>query len=783
MPRVIIPHKYQKQVLLSKKRFVIAIAGIQAGKTLCGVLWLIQEIKKNPRGTFLVGAPSFKILNQSTLEKIFEVMPEGVWGSYNKMEQVYRLKSGGKIFFRSLESPDSVEGMTANAVWLDEAGQMKYRAWVNVLSRVSATNGRILITSSPYCYDEKTEIYTRNGWKKFGELTDDDEVFACNENGEGWFEKPQEIVWQRYKGKMFHFKGHAIDLLVTPNHRILYKNSNRFYIKTAEHFFKLKHRCLSIPKAVFPKIQEQEFFVLPPVENKCRISKPIKISMKDWLAFLGWFLSEGGIRKKGKDGQYQVYISQKEGKKWEILKSDLEKLPFKFSYNKKSGLFLCSNKQLWSYLKKLGNKYTKYIPNEFKFVGKNNLMVLIDRMILGDGSYRKNGRKGFSYYTVSKRLAEDFQEVCMLCGIPTKISERKQADSCIQGRIIKATTSMFHITERVRKRAMVKERRIVDYDGYIGCVAVSTGLILVRRNGEECISGNTVNWLYKQIYQKVKSKELGYENFEIVEWESVHNPYFPKENYEHAKMVLPLSEFERKYKGMFRRMQGLVYEDIFDDQGNFRNVVSDLPQFQKVICGVDWGYRDPTALAFLGITENGQVYLFDEVYKSGLTLPDIISILKDKVFENKISFIYAGKDQPGYIDELNLKGIPTMAANNEIFFGIGRVRALIRMGRFFIHRRCTNALEEFTLYVYKENDKMVEEPADENNHMMDAIRYAIASHPEFMQLENEGKVYSADQKTDEFWKEVKEDINRSYQRLRFGEYDDEDYWNMINEVI
>jgi PBSX family phage terminase large subunit len=443
MPRVIIPHEYQKRVLLSKKRFVVAIAGIQGGKTLCGVLWLIQEIKKNPRGTFLVGAPSFKILNQSTLEKIFELMPEGVWGSYNKMEQVYRLKSGGKIFFRSLESPDSIEGMTAHAAWLDEAGQMKYRAWVNVLSRVSATNGRVLITTSPY----------------------------------------------------------------------------------------------------------------------------------------------------------------------------------------------------------------------------------------------------------------------------------------------------------------------------------------------------TVNWLYKQIYQKVKNKELGYENFEIVEWESIHNPYFPKENYEHARMVLPLSEFERKYKGMFRRMQGLVYEDIFDEEGNIRNVVLDVPKFQKVICGIDWGYRDPTAIAFLGITENGQVYLFDEVYKSGLTILDVISILKEKVLENRVGFVYAGKDQPGYIDELNLKGVPTMAANNDIFFGIGRVRALIRMGRFFIHRRCVNALEEFTLYVYKESDKMVEEPADENNHMMDAIRYAIASHPEFMQIENEGKVYSADQKTNEFWNEVKQDIERSYQRLKFGDYDEEDYWNMIQEVI
>jgi len=763
--------------LRSRKRFIIAIAGIQGGKTTAGVLWLIQEIRKNPKGTFLVGSPSFKILNQSTLEKIFDLMPESIWGSYNKMEQVYRLKSGGKIFFRSLESPDSVEGMTANAVWLDEAGQMKYRAWVNVLSRVSATNGRILITTSPYCYDEKTEIYTRNGWKRFGELTNDDEVFACDEHGGGWFEKPQEIVWQRYVGKMFHFKGHAIDLLVTPNHRILYKNSKWFYINTAEHFFNLKNRYLSIPKAVSLEItKEQEFFVLPAVEN--RISKPI--NMKDWLAFLGWFLSEGGIRKKGKNGQYQIYISQKEGEKWEILKSDLDRLPFRFSYNKKSSLFFCSNKQLWSYLKKLGNKYTKYIPNEFKFVGKDNLIILIDRMILGDGSYRKNGRKGFSYYTVSKRLAEDFQEVCMLCGIPTKISERRQSSCYINGRKIVPTTSIFHITERVRKRAMVREQRIVDYDGYIGCVAVSTGLILVRRNGEECISGNTINWLYKQVYQKVKNKELGFENFEIVEWESVHNPYFPKENYEHARMVLPLSEFERKYKGMFRRMQGLVYDDIFDEEGNFRCVVNEVPQFQKVICGIDWGYRDPTAIAFLGITDNGVVYLFDEVYKSGLTLPDIVAILKEKVFQYRTSYIYAGKDQPGHIEELNLKGLPTTSANNEIFFGISRVRALIRMGRFYVHRRCLNTLEEFTLYSYKESDKMVEEPADENNHMMDAIRYAVATHPEFVNTEE--KVYSTDEKTDQFWKEVKTDIENNYKRLTFGDYDE--YLDMItNDYI
>lgn len=93
-------------------------------------------------------APTYKILQQSTMQKFQEIVPSG-WGELNKAESVFRAKNGRTFFLRSADKPESIEGITANAIWADEASLMKPNIWLMMQGRVSRTQGRILCTFTP----------------------------------------------------------------------------------------------------------------------------------------------------------------------------------------------------------------------------------------------------------------------------------------------------------------------------------------------------------------------------------------------------------------------------------------------------------------------------------------------------------------------------------------------------------------------------------------------------------------------------------------------------------
>ena len=79
----------------------------------------------------------------------------------------------------------------------------------------------------PNCYDEQTEVLTKDGWKLFKDCTLDDEYFSLNP------ENPNETAYLKAVKRisdnslaLLHFYGNNIDLCVTENHQmvVMYKS-------------------------------------------------------------------------------------------------------------------------------------------------------------------------------------------------------------------------------------------------------------------------------------------------------------------------------------------------------------------------------------------------------------------------------------------------------------------------------------------------------------------------------------------------------------------------------
>jgi len=73
------------------------------------------------------------------------------------------------------------------------------------------------------CYCEETEVETSNGWKRFKDVSNKDEIKTLNMYDEHEYHHPYAIQEYDYKGEMVHIGNPdtQFDLLVTPDHRLL----------------------------------------------------------------------------------------------------------------------------------------------------------------------------------------------------------------------------------------------------------------------------------------------------------------------------------------------------------------------------------------------------------------------------------------------------------------------------------------------------------------------------------------------------------------------------------
>lgn len=201
---VITPHDGQVTVLTTPKRFILALAGIQGGKTFIGCVWLQLEIQKKPKGTHLVCALSKEQLDNVVIKKFLDLFP-GYKQYYTKSDRKINLPTGGVVVFKSLDDPKYVEGITAHSAWIDEADLISYSAYLIVRGRVNATKGRLLMTSSIADNSWLADYSNRLNPKTFELVTwgsKDNPAFSNEEWEELKHELDPSIFRRRYEAKL-----------------------------------------------------------------------------------------------------------------------------------------------------------------------------------------------------------------------------------------------------------------------------------------------------------------------------------------------------------------------------------------------------------------------------------------------------------------------------------------------------------------------------------------------------------------------------------------------------
>src|SRR5258708_17178289 len=82
-------------------------------------------------------------------------------------------------------------------------------------------SGEVTERTVPMCYDDQTDVLTRDGYKPWEQVMVTDELATLNpESGEIEYQRPMKIFSRFYEGEMYRVKSKHVDLVVTPDHRM-----------------------------------------------------------------------------------------------------------------------------------------------------------------------------------------------------------------------------------------------------------------------------------------------------------------------------------------------------------------------------------------------------------------------------------------------------------------------------------------------------------------------------------------------------------------------------------
>lgn len=389
------------------------------------------------------------------------------------------------------------------------------------------------------CFSEDTQVLTKNGWKYFNEVDqENDEFLTLNlETDEAEYQKATHVVWTDYEGEMYHLKSPSIDMVVTPEHRVLYeytldyrlKGKHSYQISTAEELYgkfstlkKESQHNYGIPvetKWVGKEIKEKEFeYGVEIIGGTQRYEKykkeggtpkTIKMSGDDYCAFMGMYLSEGSCVQHLSNNGHNIVIHQKtQSKGFEPFKEVLDRIFDKeVWYNDEKFQFSCRG--LASHIKEFGDRaWNKIIPQEIMEATPKQQQIFLDYFVLGDGykaqtksTFKRNTRSnGYSnrITTTSKKMADQIQELAQKLGYsasirtwsPNELNKYKSSTNKNGVPIINKKTQYRIILRTSRFFSFDMEK--IHYKGKIGCVSVPNTIIYVRRNGKPCWSGNSV---------------------------------------------------------------------------------------------------------------------------------------------------------------------------------------------------------------------------------------------------------------------------------------------------
>jgi phage terminase large subunit-like protein len=227
-------------------------------------------------------------------------------------------------------------------------------------------------------------------------------------------------------------------------------------------------------------------------------------------------------------------------------------------------------------------------------------------------------------------------------------------------------------------------------------------------------------WLKTDFYDRWR---MGDPDYDVIQFESRENPAFPAEEFERARATLPDWKFQMFYRGVFQKPEGLVYQQ-FGAQ-HIRRRTDD--RFVEWLIAVDEGFTNPMAILLCGIDHDGRWHVAREFYRSGVLQAEVVALIAEWCHELPIAAVVVDEAAAGLVAALREARLPAVGHKGRVVDGIVTVAGLLATARdgaphLTVDPDCQNLIREFESYAWRPGR---EEPVKENDHALDALRYAV----------------------------------------------------------
>lgn len=375
-------------------------------------------------------------------------------------------------------TPQQIDG--AGDTLVEFGGRLCYRSWEPGLN---ANVSRVRVEQEDYlgnvlksghgCYDDQTEVLTAEGWMPWPEVSGSESFVTLNlDTGVIELQEATARIRKPWDGKMVQYDKRGVQLLVTPDHRMVHRRRTRagwqdLQVASAETLMSTSHRI----SLVAGKWSATEYANL------------------DQARLLGFIAGDGNVRGSG------IHLNVRKRRKIEWVERIAPLAGVQVSHPGKGGLGVVQNRAIRA---DAADTYdangNRKVPDAIMAAGPQTILAFIQGLVEADG----HTTRGYtSISTASKTLADQIQEMGVKAGIAVSVSRAERDAYYTDGTKVVYTVSL--LSERFQEVRINwthdrhgKDMRFVDYEGEVHCVSVPNGTLYVRRHGKACWSGNSV---------------------------------------------------------------------------------------------------------------------------------------------------------------------------------------------------------------------------------------------------------------------------------------------------
>lgn len=230
------------------------------------------------------------------------------------------------------------------------------------------------------------------------------------------------------------------------------------------------------------------------------------------------------------------------------------------------------------------------------------------------------------------------------------------------------------------------------------------------------------HWIYQEFFNKWEDNKFSYEDEKICILKTTYkdNVFLTDDDRKQLEDETDPYYYQVYSLGNF----GILGHVIFK-KWRVEDLSEKIPQFDRIYCGCDFGFAsDPNALIKVHLDKKRKkIYVFDEWYQAGMTDDELLRICTKFVGNQYVTCDSAEPKTINFLANSGIKAIATVKGPDSINRGIRWLQDY----EIIIDVRCQNFKNEIEQYHWQQdkNGNAMAKAADLNNHLLDALRYAL----------------------------------------------------------